>query len=284
MLLAWGGAAAVAALVGVAQAGVWPAPERAREWVSGHRDISGFITLEFVMVQGAQQASFLAVGALSSLATVGALRGAQVLLGPTTVLAVGIVSFAIPELSRRKDMSAAVRLKAAYALSAVVMTAGICWGLLFVVLPDTIGESVLGDTWPMVKDILLLTIVQQAGAAATVGPSCVMYSLGRTKLSFRGNLLLSPQLLLWPLTGVLVGGVTGAVVGYVVCFWAGVPVWFYLLRRSVREHEQERNLAEGRPRAHGDAQDVGPPSADVEQPVGGRSRATDTVTRNDVDD
>jgi O-antigen/teichoic acid export membrane protein len=277
MLLAWGGAAAVAAVVGIAQAGVWPAPERTREWLSEHREIFGFMSLEFIVVQGSQQASLLLIGALSSIETVGALRGVQILLGPTTVLAVGIVSFAIPELSRRKDMTATTRLRAGYALSLLVMGAGIGWGVLFVVLPDSVGAALLGDTWPAVHDILKLTIIQQAGAAATIGAACVMYSLGRAKLTFRANMVLSPQLILLPVIGLQLGGVTGVVVGYIVAFWVPVPYWFHLLRRAVREHEEGQSDKSAEALAGGVRVTGG-------QAVGGRKRRADTVGVSDADD
>jgi O-antigen/teichoic acid export membrane protein len=246
MLLAWGGAAAVAAFVGVAQAGFWPAPERCSEWLWDHREICGYVSLEYITVQGAQQASTLLIGVLAAVEVVGALRGVQILLGPTTVLAVGIVSFAIPEFSRRKDMSSATRLRAAYLLSGAVVGAGLLWGLVFFLLPDSVGAALLGETWHGARDILILTIIQQAGAAATVGPSCMLYALGRAKITFRVNLLLAPQLVIWPIVGLQLWGVRGAVVGYIITFWVTVPVWFRMLRRAVHEHAgaDERDYAE----------------------------------------
>jgi len=247
MLLAWGAAAAVAALIGVVQAGFWPAPSRALDWVREHRDINGFLAAEFVTVQGALNATLLAIGAVSTIELLGALRGVQTVLGPTTIFAVGIVSWAIPEFSQRKDMTAAARVRAAYLLSAAVASLGIVWGLGFLLLGEVnaggtpLGEHLLGDTWAGTHHLLGLSIIQQAGAAFTVGVSCMLIALGRAKDTFRLNIIMAPQLLLYPLIGVLVGGGTGAVIGFVVANWVMVPAWFRLLGRAAREAEAAWN-------------------------------------------
>ncbi|MCK9897165.1 hypothetical protein [Frankia sp. AgB32] len=238
MLLAWGGAAAVAAVLGIYQAGFGPAPGQVRTWLVEHRDINGYMSAEYLTVQGAQQASTLLLGTLGAIDIVGALRGVQTLLGPTTILAVGIVSWAIPEFSRRKDMSPGARLRAAYALSAVIVGVGVIWGTIFLVLPESIGHALLGDTWSQTHHLLALSIVQQAGPAATVGPACMLYALGKAKLTFRANLILAPQLLVYPVIGLELGGGTGAVVGYIAAFWITVPFWFLLLRSATLEDEE----------------------------------------------
>jgi O-antigen/teichoic acid export membrane protein len=235
LLLAWGGAAAVAALLGVAQAGFWPAPSRIREWVAEHRDINAYMSAEYLTVQGAQQASTLLLGTLGAVELVGALRGVQTLLGPTTILAVGIISWAIPEFSRRRDMTASARIRAAYRLSALIVGVGLAWGTFFLFLPAGIGRSLLGDTWAQTHHLLGLSIIQQAGAAATVGPACMLNALGRAKATFRTSAVFAPQLVAYPIIGLYVGGGTGAVCGYIAAFWSTVPMLFRALRRAARE-------------------------------------------------
>jgi hypothetical protein len=106
LVLAWGAAAGAAAIVGIVQTGSWPAPARVLEWFSVHRDIVGYMSGEYITVQGAQQASTLLVAGLGTTSLVGALRGAQTLLGPTSNVATALVSFAVPEFARRRTMPA----------------------------------------------------------------------------------------------------------------------------------------------------------------------------------
>ncbi|WP_175084559.1 hypothetical protein [Candidatus Frankia nodulisporulans] len=235
MLAAWGGAAGVAALLGLYQAGFNPATRQVKSWLVEHRDINGYMCAEYLTVQGAQQASTLLLGTLGAIDLVGALRGVQTLLGPTTILAVGIVSWAIPEFSRRKDMSAPARIRAAYALSGVIVAVGVIWGTVFLLLPASVGHSLLGPTWDQTHHLLALSIIQQAGPAATVGPACMLYALGKAKLTFRANAILAPQLLVYPVIGLHFGGATGAVVGYIAAFWITVPFWYLLVASAARD-------------------------------------------------
>jgi O-antigen/teichoic acid export membrane protein len=249
MLLAWGASAAVAALIGVAQAGFWPAPGRALDWVREHRDINGYLALEFITIQGALNASLLIIGVIGAVELVGALRGVQTLLGPTTVLAMGLISWAIPEFSRRTDMTAAARMRAAYLLSAAVASVGIVWGLGFLFLGTVrvgghqLGQTLLGDTWSQTHHLLALSILQQAGAASTVGVSCMLIALGRAKNTFRLNVIAAPQLLLYPVIGVALGGGTGAVLGFTVANWIMLPFWVRMLRDAAKEAERASKAA-----------------------------------------
>ncbi|MCL9760879.1 hypothetical protein [Frankia sp. AiPa1] len=240
LLLAWGASALVAALLGVVQAGFWPSPSATRAWFAENRTDAIYLAGEFLTVQGALQTSMLLIGVVGSLATIGALQGARTLLGPITVVGVGVVSFALPEFSRRTSMDARARERAAYALTGLVLAIGTAWSLIFLFLPDHYGESLLGDSWPGVKSILGLSILHYLAAAVPVGPSCMVYALGKTKITFRLNVAFAPVLLGLPVLGALIGEARGAVVGFNIAFWGLAPMWFILLRRVGREHDAEQ--------------------------------------------
>ncbi|MCK9895607.1 hypothetical protein MXD60_13555 [Frankia sp. AgB32] len=240
LVLAWGASAMVAAFVGVVQAGFWPAPGATRRWLAENRTDAGYLAAEFLTVQGALQTSMLAIGAVGSLSTIGALQGARTLLGPTTVVGVGVVSFALPEFSKRTSMDRRARERAAWALSGVVVGVGAAWSLIFYLLPERYGHALLGDSWDGVKAILGLSILHYLAAGAPVGPACMIYALGKTKTTFRINAAFAPVLLAFPVIGAVVGEARGAVIGFNIAFWALVPVWFVLLRRLAQQHDEEQ--------------------------------------------
>jgi hypothetical protein len=240
LVLAWGASALVAALLGIAQAGFWPSPGATRRWLEENRTDATYLASEFLTVQGSLQASMLAIGAVGSLSTIGALQGARTLLGPTTVVGVGVVSFALPEFSKRTSMTAWERERAAIALSGLVIGIGLAWSMIFYFLPDQYGRALLGDSWDGVKHILGLSILHYTAAAVPVGPACMIYALGKTKITFRVNVVFAPFLLGLPVLGAVLGEARGAVVGFNIAFWVFAPVWFILLRRVVREHDAEQ--------------------------------------------
>ncbi|WP_255650102.1 hypothetical protein [Frankia sp. ArI3] len=192
------------------------------------------MTAEFISLQGAQQTSTLIIGAVGSTSLVGALRGLQTLLAPTTNLAVALMSFAIPEFARRKHMPPSRVIRGAYLVSGLVVVSSSLWGLAFMLLPADFGAALLGDTWGQTRDLLLLAVVAQVGPGLAVGPAAVLYAFGKTRLTFWINLFFVPFLLACPVTGLLVGGARGVVVGNIIVFWATIPPWLYHLHRQVR--------------------------------------------------
>ncbi|CAO5256301.1 MATE family efflux transporter [Frankia sp. AgKG'84/4] len=245
LVLLWGAAAGLAALVGIVQHRAWPAPRHAWTWFTGHRETTGFMTAEFLTLQGAQQSSTLIIGAIGSTSLVGALRGLQTLLAPTTNLAVALMSFAIPEFSRRKHMPGRDVLRGAYLVSGLVVVSSTLWGLAFLVLPGNFGAALLGDTWKQTHELLLLAVIAQAGPGLAVGPAAVLYAFGRTRLTFWINLFFVPFLLACPVIGLLVGGARGVVIGNIIVYWATIPPWLYYLHRQVRVSAGQQAVATG---------------------------------------
>jgi O-antigen/teichoic acid export membrane protein len=235
LIIAWGGAAVAAGLLGVRQARVWPRPGRTIGWLREHRDLTGYMGLEFATLQGTNQTTLLIIAAIGSLEAIGALRGVQVLLGPATVVATAALSFAIPEFARRRRrLSERQWALAALAVAGCVALLGLLWGLAFVLIPDSLGVQLLGDTWTGARDILWATIVAQAGAAASLGPGAMLYAMGRAKVTLGIHSLFAVLVFSGGVGGVLLAGAPGAAWGFAVAFWATVPLWWSRMRREAR--------------------------------------------------
>ena len=87
----------------------------------------------------------------------------------------------------------------------------------------------------------------------------MLIALGQAKRTFRLNLLMAPQLLLYPVIGVSIAGGTGAVCGFIVANWIMVPFWYRLLSRSAKEAEQDSIASRAR---RGDPEQDGRPRGD----------------------
>lgn len=232
-ILAWGFSACAAALLGLRQTGTRPLPFRSLGWLRAHRDLTKYLLLEYVTLQGSLQLTLLLIASIASLSTVGALRGAQVLLGPATIVAVGMYSFALPEFSRRRDvLNARQWMLGAVALSFLVTATVALWGILFLVLPDAVGRELLGATWPATREILVASIVQAAGAAIAMGPATMLYAMDRAKVTLAIHSALAPMVFGGGIIGVMVDGANGAAWGFSVALWAVVPAWWIKVQRE----------------------------------------------------
>lgn len=233
-LLAWGGAAAVAALVGVRQGQAWPRLQDARAWLADHRSLTGYLLAEFGTLQGFHQGAFAAIAVVGSLEAIGALRGAQILLGPVTILAVAALSFTVPELARRRGKLDRRRwLQCAGAVSGACTILGLAIGVVCLAIPDAVGRQLLGDTWQATEAVLWPTIVGQVGAALPAGAGAALIAMGRAKATFSLNAFFGPALFLGGIGGVLLAGAPGAAWGFAAAFWVMVPFWWIRLYKEL---------------------------------------------------
>ena len=234
-VLAWGGAAVAAAVLGMLQAGVVPSPVVAARWLRDHLDLTRYLVAEYGTLQAFNQATMLLITVIASVEVIGALRGAQVVLGPITLVAVGLFSFALPEFSRRRDhMTERGWLRAAVLLSTVVTVAGLGWGLIVLLLPASAGAAILGQTWTGTYAVLLASVVGQAGAAISIGPATMLYAMQRANVTIRIHALQAPMTVTFGVGGVLLAGAQGAAWGMAAAFWAVVPLWWMRVRREAR--------------------------------------------------
>lgn len=234
MVLCWGGGAAVAALLGLAQLGALPAVRGALGWAGRHRDVAGFLLLEYVVGVGAFQGGLLLIGASLGLGDVGAIRAAQVLLGPVGILTTAAMTFGVPEVARRSALPPRTQRLAASASGAMVVAAALYLALLLL-LPDVVGRGLLGDTWSGASSVLLPVGVASVVACAKLGPAIITYGLGLARrtiwlVSTLGVLAVALMVL-----GSWWADAPGLAWGLATAQAAIVPWWFLLLRRAVRE-------------------------------------------------
>jgi O-antigen/teichoic acid export membrane protein len=234
-VIAWGLAAGAAALVGVGRDRVAPRVSGAWSWLKDHWGLTRYLVTEALLLQGAYQGALLLVGALGTLTDIGSLRGAQVVLGPVSLLAASAMAFAVPEISRRPGLSPRVRVLAAGALGAALSVGGLLWGIVMLLLPDAWGVELLGDSWDGVRTVLLASVIGQVGNLISVGPACVAYGLGRSDAVFRIHAAVSVMLVVFGVGGLWLGGAVGAAYGFALAYWAVVPFWFRTVARLSAE-------------------------------------------------
>ncbi|WP_369137170.1 hypothetical protein [Modestobacter versicolor] len=229
-VLAWGGAATVAAALGVVQLHARPRVDQVAHWVRAHIDITGYLMLEYVIGAGSAQGSILLVGAVGSLDDVGSLRAAQTLLGPLGIVTAAIRSFLLPEVSRRTDLAARTRWRLAAAVSAVVVAGSLVFAGLLQLVPDGLGTELLGDTWPGASSVLLPLSLASAAAGACMGPAIVIYAMGQARRTFLLHAFEAPLVIACTGGGVHLGGTVGAAWGMALSMTVMVPLWAWQLR------------------------------------------------------
>jgi O-antigen/teichoic acid export membrane protein len=240
LVLAWGGAAVAAALLGIRQARNRPRPAATKGWLREHRDLTAVLLTEFGTQQGSMQGAMLVIAAVGSLAAIGALRGVQVLLGVTNILMMAAVAFALPELSRRRDrLTARQWYAAAIGLSTFVVGLGLVWGFAFLLAPDALGRALLGDTWDGVSEILFASVLGNALLASGIGPATMLQGMDRARMTLSLSATECALAFAAGVVGVVLWDVQGAVWGFALAYAVMSPFWWFRLRREVRRFVPE---------------------------------------------
>ncbi len=244
-VLAWGLAANVAALVGCAQAGMLPALGAGPRWARRHLDLGGPFALDFTAQVGGSYVSLFVVTAIAGLDAVAGLRGAQVLLGPVNVLYLGARLIAVPEGARlaARGGRAVVRLSAVVALALGAAAAVV--GTILLLLPDSIGTELLGDTWDAARRVLLPTTLLMAANGIGVAAVTGLRSLAAARESLRARLLVAPLLVVGATIGVVVAGEAGAAWGLAATGVIGAAIWWFGYLRIARAAGPVRAPTEG---------------------------------------
>jgi O-antigen/teichoic acid export membrane protein len=230
-ILAWGLAAYSADVLASTQARTLPAFRGQKRAIVANWDLSSTLLLQWIAVTGVAQATIVLLAVIGSPETVGALRGAQTLLGPLSIVGLAASAFSTPELARR-DFGARGWAVVAFAISSFIIAINLCWGLILLLMPDTVGVALLGPTWRNTEQVLPAMIVFSAAIAGGTGPSCVFRALDRTRNILISSLAFGPLFLTFSIGGLLTAGARGASVGMALAALLVLPLYWVLLIRS----------------------------------------------------
>jgi O-antigen/teichoic acid export membrane protein len=232
----WAGAGCIAALVGVFQSRAVPRMRAARIWLGQQRELGPRYLMENLSMSAATQLRIFSVGAIAGLTAVGAVRGAEVLLGPWLAVVSGLSMVAVPEAARALRRSPSALLRFCTAL-AVVQTAGVAaWGMsIFLLVPDAWGHRILGSLWGHSEALLIPTTLAFAGIGLMNGAAAGLRALAAARRSLRVTLVCASAFLAGGAGGAWANGASGSAWGVAVATISGGALWWWQLHAGLRE-------------------------------------------------
>jgi O-antigen/teichoic acid export membrane protein len=238
-ILAWGGSAAVAAAAGPFQAGVSPTLTGAWTWLSKHRDLGARYFAEGTTWGLVSQLRTYGIGLILGLAALGYVQAANTLMGPLTILWLGMSMVAIPEAARILRSSPLRLPLFCLLLSGALTMAALAWGVVVLVaLPKGLGAAVLGPVWRHTYPLVLLQALFVTAQIAGVGSFAGLHALGAARRSLRSMIIVSAAYLVFSLVGAAMGGTVGTMRGAAVAAWIGLLVSWWQFRAALRESDQ----------------------------------------------
>lgn len=248
-IIIWGGSGLLSALYGLLLLDTVPRLRGSVKWAFAQRRLTGYLLAEYALSQGLAQWGILMVGVWGTAAGVGALRAAQVLLGPMNILGAAAFMFAVPEVARRVGMSRAAKARFALAVSVALGGVAVVYSTVLLLLPNGVGQQLLGDTWTGARSVLVPTCLLTVAAAAAAGPVVTLYGMGRARATLAVNLMRAPMLVVGLVVAIPIWDAAGAAWVLTLVEVVLLPVWFLRLRRELARPGPGRPVAVEKERA-----------------------------------
>ncbi|WSE10460.1 hypothetical protein OG574_06325 [Streptomyces sp. NBC_01445] len=239
-VLAWGASATVAAGYGYFQSGIRPRMTGARGWLREQRDLGYRYLVENVSLSGANQLRAYGLGAIVGVSAVGAVRGAELLLGPFLAVLMGLSLVTVPEAARVLRRAPQRLGSFCLLLGGGQAVAALLWGGALLLMPDRLGELVLGGVWHSAAELIVPITLGVAGAGLGTGAAAGLRALAAARRSLRCQLFASACYVSCGLGGAAVAGTVGSAWGVAAATVSGSAVWWLQLRSALREDRHNR--------------------------------------------
>ncbi|MEV7237457.1 hypothetical protein AB0N06_26895 [Streptomyces sp. NPDC051020] len=237
-VLAWGASATVAAGYGYIQSGIRPRMTETRGWLREQHDLGYRYLVENVSLSGASQLRVYGLGAIVGIGAVGAMRGAELLLGPFLAVLMGLSLVTVPEAARVLRQ-APHRLGTFCILLGGGQAAGaLLWGAALLLMPGRLGELVLGGVWHSASELIVPVTLGVAGVGLGTGAAAGLRALGTARRSLRCQLFASACYVSGGLGGAAAAGTVGSAWGVAAATVSGSAVWWLQLRSALRERHR----------------------------------------------
>lgn len=233
LVLVWGLGALAALIVACFQLAAWPRLAAAVPWVRKHKDITGYILGQFAVTQGAAQGGVLLFGGIMGVANIGAVRAAQTLTGPLTIVSNAATTYGIPQVARHGRMPRRAMTLAGMA-SLTMFAVGVVYTTVLLLLPDNVGTAMFGDSWAGASSVLLAVAAGAVISGLKLGPYVFIAARGLVKRSFPLVVLQSVLLTAFMAFGAYTNGIVGLAWGMAAAQAVMAPAWFLQLRAAMR--------------------------------------------------
>jgi O-antigen/teichoic acid export membrane protein len=240
LTMVWAVAGCVAAAVGTWQLRIWPSrPSGAFGWLHQQRDLAPRFFAEFAISVGASNLTFFLIGALTGLATLGQVRAGQIALGPLNILFAAASLVTVPESVRLLKESPAQLVLGSRIISFGLAACALLWLGLVLLIPPDIGRIILGANWRNARAIIAPLSIGALGYGLSFGAAAGLRALAAAKRSLRARFVDALTALIFPLSGAVLNGATGAAWGYALAGLVKIPNAWWQFSRALREYESK---------------------------------------------
>jgi O-antigen/teichoic acid export membrane protein len=234
LLLAWGVACNLAAVLGLFQARTRIGGVRElRPWLREHRTLWPFFMLDNLVYQVTTLVLVVVISLSTTLAQVGGFRAATTLYAPLAIVGRGVVGVAVPELARRRHDPLAVR-RASLLIAWLLAPTAVVWAAVLRLMPESWGHALLGESWTLAEPLLFLAGAATTVALFTVGTVAGIRALGAGRDGLTARVVVSVLVLAAASAGAALNGAHGAFLAMALSAPVQIATWWWQLVRATR--------------------------------------------------
>ncbi|MCA1706557.1 MAG: hypothetical protein LC808_26150, partial [Actinobacteria bacterium] len=188
---AWGGAGAVACVVGSFQTSVVPVPAAAAGWVRLNGRLGSRFAGEYLTLFGAAQGVLGVVCASAGLVAAAGYRGGQLVYGPLQVVLNAVRLSFTPVIARANRAGWEGVGRAAVVMALALSSLAAAWCLAVLNMPDGVGEAILGESWHQARMVLLPMGITSIALGVSLAALVVLRVLEAVERSFPVRIILA---------------------------------------------------------------------------------------------
>jgi hypothetical protein len=235
LVMAWGFSALLGAFMGWFLLGRFT-PAGGWRWLRHSGFLSRKLVADFTLTLTSGQGAMLLVSVILGVGPIGAIRKAQLVMAPLTLLTTGSISILQPDLVRKAARGVGpLRLRIyAYRVTAGITMLGVGWMALWLLIPTGRAEQLLGDGWDEARGLLAWVTLY-----ATLGALCAMLGIAlralrvvRQQVKARAVLALPTLILVATMASM---GPVQALVALSFSLGAVAIIWHSLLSQAARK-------------------------------------------------
>jgi O-antigen/teichoic acid export membrane protein len=210
LIAAWAGSGAVAGLIVFFQhreAGV----TLGLAWLRYTWSFSWRYLISYVATQSGALAASSSVAAIAGARALGGVQGALLLVRPFMTFQIAVIAASVGHVKRSlEDAAEAIR---SYIAKVSVLTTGAAAVnvVVMLVLPDSIGRAILGDSWNVAQPLLFATGVQVLFLALMTGPRAGLLGMRAIRKVMVIDVVMTVLIFAASVIGAEINGALGAV-------------------------------------------------------------------------
>jgi O-antigen/teichoic acid export membrane protein len=223
LLLIWGGSGSLSALWTLWKHGR-RLPRPSIHWLHECWEYAWRYLVVFASTLGVFQVTTLILGGISGVAAVGAVRASQVLFGPIQNLATGLMVALVPETSMDTPLRA--QRNRLFVVSTMLTFVALAITGVGLLLPDSLGEAILGKSWGSARDLLVPAGLGAAMFGVASGPVIGLRAARAVHESLVVGLQISAFQFVVPVAGAVLADESGYMWALVITWILGTALWW----------------------------------------------------------